>query len=124
LSKGDEKRPELTILWRARWSQHVNAGLAEIDIDARVDHRSLEAQGIELEPRHKIGPAASRMAAQGLDTERAEVHREIARSNGEKIIADPRIALDAITRQQAIFMTRDLAMLGIAIVTRRISSTR
>jgi Ti-type conjugative transfer relaxase TraA len=106
----DWNRTELLEKWRERWSEHVNAQLAELDIDARVDHRSLEAQGIDLEPQHKIGPAAARMAAQGLEPERAEEHREIARSNGEKIIADPRIALDAITRQQATFTTRDLAM--------------
>ncbi len=49
------------------------------------------------------------MAAQGLESERAAEHLEIARSNGEKIIANPGIALDAITRQQATFTTRDLA---------------
>ena len=96
--------------WRERWAEHVNERLAALDIDARVDHRSLEAQGIELEPQYKIGPAASRMAGQGLESERLADHHEIARSNGEKIIANPRIALDAITRQQATFTTRDLAM--------------
>jgi Ti-type conjugative transfer relaxase TraA len=65
-----------------------------------------------LEPQHKIGPAASRMAAQGLELERVDEHREIARSNGAKIIVQPRIALDAITRTQATFTTRDLAMFG------------
>ena len=50
------------------------------------------------------------MAAQGLQVERVDEHREIARSNGEKIIADPRIALDAITHNQATFTRRDLAM--------------
>jgi len=96
--------------WRERWSGHVNARLAELDIDARVDHRSLEAQGIDLEPQHKIGPAASRMAGQGLESERLAEHLEIARTNGEKILANPGIALDAITRQQATFTTRDVAM--------------
>lgn len=96
--------------WRERWAEHVNERLASLDIDARVDHRSLERQGIELEPQHKIGPAASRMAGQGLESERLAEHLEIARSNGDRIIANPAIALDAITRQQATFTTRDLAM--------------
>jgi ATP-dependent exoDNAse (exonuclease V) alpha subunit len=69
----------------------------------------LEAQGIDLEPQHKIGPAASRMPEQGLEAERVEDHARIARENGEKIIANPQIALDAITRQQATFTRRDLA---------------
>ncbi len=105
----DWNRTDLLEKWRERWSEHVNQRLAELDIDARIDHRSLEAQGIDLEPQHKIGPAASRMAAQGLESERAAEHLEIARANGDKIIANPGIALDAITRQQATFTTRDLA---------------
>jgi Ti-type conjugative transfer relaxase TraA len=106
----DWNRTDLLEKWRERWSEHVNQRLAELDIDARVDHRSLEAQGIELEPQHKIGPAASRMATQGLESERLEEHHSIARANGEKIIANPTVALDAITRQQATFTRRDLAM--------------
>src|SRR3546814_19629948 len=54
----DWNRTDLREKWRERWSEHVNARLAELDIDARIDHRSLGAQGIELEPQHKIGPAA------------------------------------------------------------------
>ena len=101
---------DLLETWRERWAGHVNARLAELDIDARVDHRSLEAQGIDLEPQHKIGPAASRMVEQGLASERLNEHHAIARANGEKILANPAIALDAITRTQATFTTRDLAM--------------
>jgi Ti-type conjugative transfer relaxase TraA len=103
-------RTDLLEKWRERWAEHVNARLAELDIDARVDHRSLKAQGIDLEPQNKIGPAASRMATKGLELERVDEHREIARTNGEKIVADPRIALDAITHNQATFTTRDLTM--------------
>ncbi|MEI9852028.1 MAG: Ti-type conjugative transfer relaxase TraA [Sphingomonas sp.] len=106
----DWNRTDLLEKWRERWAEHANQRLAELDIDARIDHRSLEAQGIDLEPQHKIGPAASRMAAKGLQLERVDEHREIARSNGAKIIAEPRIALVAITRTQATFTTRDLAM--------------
>ncbi|KAA9010852.1 Ti-type conjugative transfer relaxase TraA [Sphingobium limneticum] len=95
--------------WREEWADHVNERLAELDIDARIDHRTLEAQGIDLEPQHKIGPAASRMPEQGLEAERVDDHARIARENGEKIIARPEIALDAITRQQATFTRRDLA---------------
>jgi Ti-type conjugative transfer relaxase TraA len=106
----DWNRTELVEQWRERWADHVNARLAELDIDARIDHRSLEAQGIDLEPQDKIGPAASRMGERGLESERIEQHREIAQRNGEKIIADPSVALDAITHHQATFTTRDLAM--------------
>jgi Ti-type conjugative transfer relaxase TraA len=105
----DWNRTEMVEQWRQRWAEHVNQRLAELDIDARIDHRSLEAQGIGLEPQDKIGPAASRMEGRGLEAERIEEHRAIAERNGARIIADPGIALEAITHQQATFTNRDLA---------------
>ncbi len=105
----DWNSTELLKDWREAWSAHVNERMAELGLEGRIDHRSYEAQGIELEPQHKIGPAASRRPSQGLEAERIEDHTRIARENGEKIIANPNVALDAITRQQATFTTRDLA---------------
>ncbi|WP_293678512.1 Ti-type conjugative transfer relaxase TraA [uncultured Phenylobacterium sp.] len=100
---------ELLSEWREAWAGHVNTRLAELDIDARIDHRTLEAQGIDLEPQHKIGPAGARREDRGEDAERVLDHREIARRNGEKIIAEPSVALDALTRQQSTFTDHDLA---------------
>ena len=37
------------------------------------------------------------------------MHREIARGNGARIIADPSLGLDAITQQQSTFTRRDMA---------------
>ncbi len=105
----DWNRAALVGEWRERWADHVNARLAELDIDAIVDHRSLAAQGVVLEPQDKIGPAAQRMAERGFGSERIEDHGEIARRNGERIITDPSAALDAMTRHQATFTRRDLA---------------
>ncbi len=108
-------RTELVERWRKRWAEIANERLAELDIDARIDHRSLEAQGIALEPQSQIGAPAKRIEVRGIEGEgidaadRAEIHREIARNNGERIIADPSLALDAITRQQSTFTQRDMA---------------
>jgi hypothetical protein len=41
--------------------------------------------------------------------DRAELHRELARGNGARIIADPSMALDAITQKQSTFTGRDMA---------------
>lgn len=99
--------------WRERWAEDVNERLAELHIDARIDHRSLEAQGIDLEPQSQIGTPAQRIEGKGIEAaERAEMHREIARNNGERIIADPNIAVDAITQQQPTFKQRDMAKLA------------
>ena len=101
---------ELLQEWREAWGAHVNERMAELGLEGRIDHRSYADQGIALEPQHKIGPAGMRRLDRGEDAERADDHRRIARENGTKIIGDPRIALDGITRQQSTFTTRDLAM--------------
>ncbi len=103
-------RTEMVERWRERWAELANERLAELDIDARIDHRSLEAQGIALEPQSQIGAAAQRMEGEGIAADRADMHREIARNNGARIIDDPSVALDAITHQQSTFTRRDMAM--------------
>jgi Ti-type conjugative transfer relaxase TraA len=107
-------RTEMVERWRERWAALANERLAELDIDARIDHRSLEAQGIALEPQSQIGAPAKRIEVRGIEGEaieadRAEMHREIARGNGERIIANPDLGLDAITHQQSTFTRRDIA---------------
>lgn len=106
----DWNSTELLKDWREAWSAHVNERMAELGLEGRIDHRSYEAQGIELEPQHKIGPMGKRHELEGQPHRNAEDHVRIARENGERIIADPRHALDTITRQQATFTTRDLAV--------------
>ncbi|UVK38673.1 Ti-type conjugative transfer relaxase TraA [Mesorhizobium sp. AR10] len=110
----DWNATQLVERWRERWAELANERLAELDIDARIDHRSLEAQGIALEPQTQIGAPAQRIDGSGLDAgdveaDRAELHREIARNNGARIIADPSVALDAITHQQSTFTRKDIA---------------
>ena len=101
---------EMVESWRERWAELANERLAELDIDARIDHRSLEAQGIALEPQSQIGAPAQRIEAEGIEAaDRAELHREIARGNGARIVADPPPALKAITYQQSTFTRRDMA---------------
>ena len=107
--------------WRERWAEVANARLHELGHDARIDHRSYADQGIDLEPQHKIGPAGARreerqnpepQTAQeppAQNAERRAEHRAIARRNGERIAADPAVALDALTRQHSTFSKQDLA---------------
>lgn len=106
----DWNRTEMVERWRERWAELANERLAELDIDARIDHRSLEAQSIALEPQSQIGAPAKRIACEGIKVaDRAEIQREIARGNGERIIANPDLGLDAITHQQSTFTRRDMA---------------
>jgi Ti-type conjugative transfer relaxase TraA len=100
---------ELLRGWRERWAALANARLAELGYEARIDHRSHAAQGIDLEPQHKVGPAGQRRAERGEAAERQAEHDAIARRNGERIAADPLVALDALTRGQSTFTRADLA---------------
>ncbi len=107
--------------WRERWAEVANARLHELGHDARIDHRSYADQGIDLEPQHKIGPAGARreerqhpepqtaQAPPAQNAERRVEHRAIARRNGERIAADPVVALDALTQQHSTFSKQDLA---------------
>ena len=61
---------ELLLTWRERWASLANERLAELDLDVRIDHRSFAAQGIDLEPQNKIGPAGMRREERGEDAER------------------------------------------------------
>lgn len=95
--------------WREAWAEHVNARLAELDHDIRIDHRSLKDQGIDLEPQFKIGPAAARSETRDRASERVEQHRDIARRNGERLLRNPAAALEALTHTQETFTRHDLA---------------
>jgi Ti-type conjugative transfer relaxase TraA len=100
------------LAWREAWASHANVHLGRAGHAVRIDHRTLEDQGIELEPSKKIGVGRERQASAGLPrhlTERIAVQERVAHDNGEAILADPTVALAAITHQRATFTERDLA---------------
>src|SRR4051812_13200905 len=95
--------------WREAWSTMANERLAALGHEVRIDHRSFKDQGLALEPQNKIGPAGMRREERGEAAERAAEHRAIAQRNGERIAADPDLALSALTQQQSTFTRQDLA---------------
>lgn len=64
-------RKEFTAL-RARWAELTNEALREANVEARVDHRSLEAQGIDREPTPHIPIVSIAMERRGLRSEVAD----------------------------------------------------
>jgi ATP-dependent exoDNAse (exonuclease V) alpha subunit len=54
---------------RERWAALTNEHLQERGIEVRIDHRSLETQGIDREPTTHLGPAVSAMERRGIETE-------------------------------------------------------
>jgi hypothetical protein len=61
---------------RARWAAVTNEALQEAQVAARIDHRTLEAQGIDREPRPQIPRAAFEMERHGYRSVVAERMRE------------------------------------------------
>ena len=57
--KAGRKRSDDLEAVRAKWADLTNERLHENGIAARVDHRSLDAQGIDREPTRHLGPAAT-----------------------------------------------------------------
>lgn len=64
---------------RARWAELANTALREANVEARIDHRSLEAQGIDREPTPRLPRAAIAAERRGQRSEVAERIRDAYR---------------------------------------------
>jgi hypothetical protein len=74
---------ELLEHWREAWAERCNAALEAAGFDARVDHRSLEAQGIDREPTEHMGKDATNAERKGRKTERGDRNRDTRDRNRE-----------------------------------------
>lgn len=70
---------------REAWADHANRALELAGHDARIDHRTLEAQGIERLPGVHLGPNVVEMEGRGIRTDRADVALSIDTANGQII---------------------------------------
>jgi hypothetical protein len=73
----DWNRKELLEDLRKAWSSHCNRRLNVAGTKARVDHRSLRAQGIDREPTVHEGPARTAMRRRGQNNTAARLNRLI-----------------------------------------------
>jgi hypothetical protein len=97
--------------WRGAWADRVNRHLAQAGYAVRIDHRTLEAQQLELTPARRMG--IGRASADALDlpdhlAARKVEQRRIAKANGALILEDPTVALRALTHQSPSFGEPDL----------------
>jgi ATP-dependent exoDNAse (exonuclease V) alpha subunit len=53
-------KPQYLEQWRENWARAVNREFERLGIDERIDHRTLEAQGIDREPTIHVGRSAER----------------------------------------------------------------
>lgn len=74
-----------TEIFRLVWETQCNKALERAGVDARVDRRSLKAQGIDdRDPTKHIGPTAQAIEAKGRESWKVEVIREEAEKRAEK----------------------------------------
>jgi hypothetical protein len=84
LKNRDWNRTELLEVWREHWADTVNHHLERHGHEARVDHRSLEDQGIDREPEPKQGPVATEMERNGRTSHAGDDRRTVKLRNDER----------------------------------------
>ena len=86
--KTNELRPrEWLLQCRELWAGRANHALRLAGREARIDHRTLEAQGIDREPTTHLGPSVAAMERKGIHTMRGNRNRqqETADLNSAKV---------------------------------------
>ena len=93
---------------RQNWEVCANKHLEKAGLDVRIDHRSYEDRGIDLEAQPKIGKAPEEMARRGYTVNRLEELERVKEKNRKLITQNPEMVLDYITRQQSVFTGREI----------------
>lgn len=79
--------------WRKEWGSYANRYLERAGLGIRIDHRSYEAQGVDLIPSMHIGPGAATMERDGTETRVGKINRRIYNINTEYM--DKQVSLEA-----------------------------
>jgi len=98
---GKVQNAEKYVDWREAWANLTNEHLSFYRHEARIDHRTLEAQGIDRLPTIHEGPAVRQMEAKGIPTERGEHNRMV--QEHVQIVAESKqnvIDFEAFKRQK------------------------
>jgi len=88
---------------RLSWANHVNDFCENLGLDARIDHRSYKAQGLEL--------SSQNFRADYVSNHKYFINeniKNIRHQNGEIIIERPSEVIRALTSNQSVFTARDL----------------
>lgn len=73
---------EQLLIWREKWADVTNKYLAQyLWIDARIDHRSHAARGLDEQPTIHEGVTARALEKKGIISDRCELNRQIKADN-------------------------------------------
>jgi Ti-type conjugative transfer relaxase TraA len=94
---------------RSDWEERANRRLALAGHDIRIDHRSHEACGIDLEPTQHVGVHACKMDRRGKPVDRRRQDEDGARHNAKLIREKPEQVFALITNEKSVFDRYDIA---------------
>ncbi|MCG5486325.1 MAG: Ti-type conjugative transfer relaxase TraA [Sinorhizobium meliloti] len=106
--------------FRDGWFTCQNRHLAMAGLDIRIDGRSFEKQGIEVQPTIHVGVGATAIdrkadqaktqsSAVSPKLERIELQQARRSDNARRIQRRPEIVLELITREKSVFDSQDVA---------------
>lgn len=78
----DWGKKETLLHWREEWANYVNREFAKKGLPCRVDHRSLEEQGIDRLPTIHEGPNVRAMEKKGIKTDKGDFNRWVKETDG------------------------------------------
>jgi ATP-dependent exoDNAse (exonuclease V) alpha subunit len=99
---------ELVLLWREKWAEHANSHLSLYQKDVQIDHRSYQAQGIDLAPTIHLGSNVIEMERRSFKTDRLRESREIKQLNLQKLGDKPILLLNKIASKQSSFVQNEV----------------
>ena len=99
----DWDKKELLKDWRGAWADFANRALERAGCPERITADSYEKQGLPFE-----GQSVDDKPNSSVYAEQVERNIQIAHENGDQIIKDPFIALQAITYTQSTFTDNDI----------------
>lgn len=94
---------------RLAWELVANEALERAGVDARIDHRSNAARGLELEPTRHVGVHATAVQRQGGVIERERMDAETARLNADIVQEKPEQIITLVSGERSVFTREDLA---------------
>jgi Ti-type conjugative transfer relaxase TraA len=94
---------------RIAWEQRSNTHLARAGLDLRIDHRSHQERGLELEPTQHMGVHATQMERRHKPVSRVRIDEDAARRNAAIIREKPEQVLTLITNEKSVFDRQDVA---------------
>ena len=100
--------------WRKLWADTVNRKMKELGFSERIDHRSYERQGIDLEPTIHEGYTARQMERSGRISDRCRINRDIRKRNRlrEQIRQTAREITEFILKKAGDFIERFRHLIG------------